>query len=211
MIPPVGLLAERRTSQEDELEQQLLTWISHYGAVALFGLLALGVIGLPVPNETLLTVAGALVRKGELHLIPTVLAACAGNVSGVSISYLIGRYAGEHFLKRHLQKGIDTLEHWFERIGKWALAFGYFIPGVRHLTAIGAGSSGLPFPVFARYAYGGAILWTVLFLALGYFIGAHLPGSLEDIHDKALLSCLAAALCVAGYEVYRSRIPGTKN
>jgi len=63
-------------------------------------------------------------------------------------------------LKRHLQKRMDTLEHWFEHIGKWALAFGYFIPGVRHLTAIAAGSSGFPFPVFAKYAYGGALLWT---------------------------------------------------
>jgi membrane protein DedA with SNARE-associated domain len=193
------------------VEQQLLSWISHYGAVALFGLLALGVVGLPVPNETLLTLAGALVRKGELHLIPTVIAACAGNVSGVSISYLIGRFAGDHYLKRHLQKGMDTLQHWFERIGKWALTFGYFIPGVRHLTAIGAGSSGFPFPLFARYAYGGAILWTVLFLALGYFIGAHLPASLEDVHYKFLLSCLIAALSVAGYEVYRTKIYRTKN
>ena len=109
------------------MEQQLLAWVSHYGAVALFGLLALGIVGLPVPNETLLTVAGALVRKGELSLIPTLIGACAGNVLGVSLSYLIGRYAGDHYLKRHLQKGMDTLEHWFERVGKWALAFGYAV------------------------------------------------------------------------------------
>ena len=87
------------------------------------------------------------------------------------LSYLIGRYAGDHYLKRHLQKGMDRLEHWFERVGKWALAFGYFIPGVRHLTAIGAGSSGFPFGEFARYAYGGALLWTFLFFGIGYFIG----------------------------------------
>ena len=185
------------------MEQQLLSWISHYGAVALFGLLALGIVGLPVPNETLLTVAGALVRKGELSLVPTLIAACAGNVAGVTLSYLIGRFAGDHFLKRVMRHGMDTLEHWFERIGKWALVFGYFIPGVRHVTAIGAGSSGFPFHEFARYAYGGAILWTFMFLGLGYFIGAHLPASLVDIHHKALLLCLIGALCVAIYEVYR--------
>jgi membrane protein DedA with SNARE-associated domain len=157
------------------VEQLLLGWISHYGAAALFGLLALGIVGLPVPNETLLTVAGALIRKGELHLIPTLIAAGAGNVVGVSVSYAIGRFASEAFLRRHFKKGLDRLEHWFERFGKWALVLGYFIPGVRHVTAIGAGSSGFPFPVFAKYAYWGAILWTVLFLGLGYFIGAHTP------------------------------------
>jgi membrane protein DedA with SNARE-associated domain len=185
------------------VEQQLLAWIAHYGAVALFGLLALGVVGVPIPNETLLTVAGALVRKGELSLIPTIIAACAGNVCGATLSYLLGRFASKTFLHNHLHKGMVQLEKWFERIGKWALVFGYFIPGVRHLTAIGAGSSEFPFPLFARYAYGGAILWTLMFLALGYFIGAHLPDSFEQIHYKTLLACLIGALCVAGYELYR--------
>jgi membrane protein DedA with SNARE-associated domain len=50
------------------------------------------------------------------------------------------------------------------------------------------------------------MLWTVLFLSAGYFIGAHLPASLEDVHDKFLLSCLVVALCVAGYEVYRRNV-----
>lgn len=185
------------------MEQQLLAWVVHYGAVALFALLALGVVGLPIPNETLLTVAGALVRKGELHLVPVLTATCAGNVLGVSISYAIGRFAGDHYLKRHLQKRMDKLEHWLERNGKWALVFGYFIPGVRHVTAIVAGSSGLPFPVFAKYAYSGAILWTVLFFGIGYFIGAHLPASIREVQNKALLLCLIGALAVAGYELFR--------
>ena len=187
------------------MEQQLLSWILHYGVAALFALLALGIVGLPVPNETLLTVAGALVRKGDLHLLPTLVGACAGNVVGVTLSYTIGRFAGDHYLKRHLQKGMDTLEHWFERVGRWALVFGYFIPGVRHLTAVGAGSSGLPFHVFARYAYGGAILWTVIFFGVGYFIGAHLPASFADIQQKALFTCLVAALLVGVYELYRRK------
>lgn len=187
------------------MEQQVLAWIAHYGAAALFGLLALGVVGLPVPNESLLALAGALVRKGELSLIPTVIAACAGNVLGVTMSYLLGRFVSKAFLHRHFHKRMEQLEIWFERIGKWALAFGYFIPGVRHVTAIGAGSSEFPFPLFARYAYGGAILWTVLFLALGYYIGAHLPDSLEQIHDKTLLGCLIGALGVTLYQIYRTR------
>ncbi len=187
------------------MEQQLLAWVSHYGAVALFGLLACGVVGLPIPNETLLTVAGALVRKGELHPVATLVAACAGNVLGSTASYAIGRFASKTVLAHHLSKGKDRLEHWFERSGRWVLVFGYFIPGVRHLTAIGAGSSGFPFAVFARYAWGGAVLWTLLFLALGYFLGAHLPASFEDIHYKTLLACLTGALLVAGYEVVRQR------
>jgi len=186
------------------MEQQLLAWVSHYGAVALFALLAFGIVGLPVPNETLLTLAGALIRKGELHLASTLLAACAGNIVGVTASYGLGRFAGmTSWVHNHLATSMINLEHWFEKIGKWTLAFGYFIPGVRHLTALAAGSSGFPFRTFVPFAYGGAVVWTLLFLGLGYYLGARLPSSFDDIHNKALLVCLIGALAVAGYEVYR--------
>ena len=45
-------------------------------------------------------------------------------------------------------------------------------------------------------------------LALGYFIGAHLPSSFEQIHYKTLLACLVGALGVAGYELYRVKVKG---
>src|SRR5579859_4008251 len=53
----------------------LVHWIATYGLGAIFGLLFLGVFGLPVPDETLLTFAGVLVRQGRLPLIPTFFAA----------------------------------------------------------------------------------------------------------------------------------------
>ncbi len=187
------------------MEQHLLAWITHYGAAALFGLLALGVVGLPVPNETLLTLAGALVRRGELSLVPTLLAACAGNLSGVTVSYLIGRSAGMTVLRRRFARELARVERWFERVGKWALALGYFVPGLRHVTAIGAGSSGFPYGSFARYAYSGAIVWTAAFLALGYFVGARLPESLHAFGRHAQLACLAAGLGVALAALIRTR------
>lgn len=35
-------------------------WITHYGYVAIFVLLMLGIVGLPVPDEALLTFVGYL-------------------------------------------------------------------------------------------------------------------------------------------------------
>ena len=187
------------------MEQQLLTWIAHYGALALFGLLALGVVGLPVPNETLLMLAGALVRKGELPLVPCVIAACAG-VSPASRSGTCSDVSSARHSFTDTLRGLEQLEVWFERIGKWALQPAFAIKG--EFTAIGAGSSEFPFATFARYAYSGAILWTALFLALGYFIGARLASAFEQIHDKTLIACLIGALCVAAYQIYRTRIAG---
>jgi membrane protein DedA with SNARE-associated domain len=43
----------------------IFSWIAQYGYVALLGLLMLGIVGLPIPDETLLTFAGYLVFKQD--------------------------------------------------------------------------------------------------------------------------------------------------
>ena len=35
------------------MEQQVLGWITQYGYLAIFALLMFGIVGLPVPDETL--------------------------------------------------------------------------------------------------------------------------------------------------------------
>jgi membrane protein DedA with SNARE-associated domain len=63
------------------MEQILLHWLSQYGDAALFGLLVFGIVGVPVPDETLLTLAGVFVRRGDLSFAPTYLAASLGTMT----------------------------------------------------------------------------------------------------------------------------------
>ena len=95
-------------------------------------------------------------------------------MTGITISYLAGRYVGLAALRRvvHIpDEPLRRVEHWFHRAGGWLLTFGYFIPGVRHVTAIAAGSSGLGYATFAAFAYPGAILWSSFFVTTGYVLG----------------------------------------
>jgi membrane protein DedA with SNARE-associated domain len=156
------------------MEQQFLEWLVHYGAPVLFAAQVLGIFGLPIPDEFLLTLSGALVRKGDLSLVPVVLAAIGGSGSGITLSYMLGRTVGVIGLRRvvHVhEESLRRAERLFERFGGWLLGFGYFIPGVRHVTAILAGSTRLDFKSFAKFAYPGAILWSTVFLCLGYYAG----------------------------------------
>ncbi len=43
----------------------LLNWIPEYDSPALFLLLMLGIVGLPIPDETLLTFSGYLIFKNQ--------------------------------------------------------------------------------------------------------------------------------------------------
>ena len=155
----------------------VLTWIPVYGYPALFVLLMLGLVGLPIPDETLLAFSGYLIFKNQLAPTATMITAFLGSICGITISYLIGRWLGLYFVHtigRKLRIGPDDLNKvnaWYLRWGKYALFFGYFVPGVRHLVAIVAGSSNLPLVIFMPFAYTGALIRAATFLGLGYGLG----------------------------------------
>jgi membrane protein DedA with SNARE-associated domain len=183
----------------------LLHWIGNYGPAALGVLLMLGVFGLPVPDETLLTFAGVLVRHGRMYFATTWLAAACGSMGGITLSYIVGRRFGPAAVTRfgrwlHVsQADLVRVEKWLERSGKWSLTFGYFVPGVRHFTAIVAGSSQLPVRIFAVYAYSGAVLWSLVFIVLGWMVGNQWERALETAHRHL---ATVAVLAVAGAGVY---------
>ena len=178
----------------------LLQWVASYGVFALFGLLLLGVFGLPVPDETLLTFAGVLVRQGQLHFVPTYVAAALGSMCGITLSYILGRTLGVEVVHRygrwlHISPhDLHRVEQWFEHSGRWILTFGYFIPGVRHLTAIVAGSSELPAHSFTRYAYSGAALWSLSFISFGWYVGRRWEAALSVAERHIYLFAVVLAI-----------------
>ncbi len=190
--------------------EPLLAWLSHYGYAGLFGLLALGIVGLPIPNETLLVFSGYLIFKGRLQAGLTFAAAFGGGACGISLSYLIGRTVGYKVVSRYgkylriTPERLERVHRWFQSIGDWLLAIGYFIPGVRHVTALIAGMSHLEYRTFALFAYSGAAVWTGLFLLLGYLVGENWQAALGLIHRYVLLFTLLL-VCVAGAAVVDSR------
>ncbi len=191
--------------------------INHYGYLGIFSLLVFGIIGLPVPDETLLTLSGYLIFKGHLHIIPTFLAAFLGSICGNSISYAIGKTFGRPVLIKygkflHIdEEKLDRVHHWFEKIGRWTLFIGYFIPGVRHLTAIFAGISELEIWEFALFAYSGAFVWTATFLSIGYFFGDHWERILFSIERNIVtISIVAVLILIVSYlikKLWRIRKP----
>jgi membrane protein DedA with SNARE-associated domain len=191
------------------LLEHVLQWITQYGYAAIFFLLVFGIVGLPIPDETMLTFVGYLIFKGRMHYFPALAAAFLGSITGITISYFLGRSLGPALVQRygryiHLtQEKLDHVEEWFQRIGHWALTFGYFIPGVRHFTAYVAGASGLPYREFALYAYSGGILWSVTFISLGYFFGERWDWVLERMHGGMATVVIFGGGAVVSYFIFR--------
>lgn len=186
-----------------------LPWIKHaihaYGYLGVCGSLMLGMFGLPVPDETIITFTGFLIHKNYFHPLPAFLAAYLGSIGGITLNYLVGRYIGFPVLHRygpylHLSdEKIDRGRRWFERYGKIALFVGYFLPGLRHLTAFSAGASRLRYRQFAPYAYSGGFFWVATFLALGYFLGEEWPQITPQFRSYLWMVVGAVVFMALGY------------
>ena len=159
------------------LTETILRWIIEYGYIGIFSVLALGIIGAPIPDEGVLAFAGYLVYEGKLPLVPTMAAAIFGSVCGITLSYGLGRTVGDYLVRKfgHAVQitgdKVTRVQSWCDHVGKWGLLFGFYLTGVRHLIGFGAGIAKLPVSVFALFAFTGAFIWSVTFVSAGYFLG----------------------------------------
>lgn len=174
-------------------------FLVHYGYFAIFGLLMLGIVGPLIPDETILVLTGVFIHRGQLQFLPSVASGIAGSLCGISLSFAIGLY-GFGWLERHwppvhrfAKEHLTKAEFWFERYGKWALFFGYFIAGIRHFTALFAGVTCMPARDFAKYAYSGAVCWVLTFISIGYFAGSEWE-RIGGTVDRILVGVVALAV-----------------
>jgi membrane protein DedA with SNARE-associated domain len=193
------------------MREAAIHWVSQHGYVGVFSLLVLGIVGLPVPDEWLLTLSGYFVFNNTFKLAPTIAAAFLGSTCGITISFILGRTFGTYLLVHYGSKfrithdDVERVHRWFQRMGRWTLTFGYFVPGVRHLTAYVAGASELETPVFALYAYLGGLLWSTTFIAAGYFLGEQWSRLTEIVHYTGLFAVALGISVFLIYTLYRRR------
>ncbi|GGG18460.1 DedA family protein [Paenibacillus aceti] len=157
-----------------------ILFISQYGYGAIFVLLALGIVGLPIPDETLMVFVGYLASERILNYFIALIISFIGSVAGMAITYLIGRQVGSSVIVKYgkwvglTPKRYDKVKKWFDKYGTWTIVFAYFIPGVRHASGYMSGVTCLSFRRYLLFCCTGALVWTILFISLGYFIGAQL-------------------------------------
>ncbi|WP_373230587.1 DedA family protein [Cohnella sp.] len=185
-----------------------LGWlITRYGYIGIFSALAVGIVGLPVPDEVLLTYVGYNVFQGKMMFLLALVSAFLGAVTGISISYAIGLKLGLPFLKKfgpkiHISQGrIEYTQNLFKKYGNVVLVV-YFIPGVRHLIAYIAGISRMDLRKFMIFAYRGAFLWSITFISLGHELGERWFIVEEYIHRYGYYVFAAVILLILGAVAY---------
>lgn len=192
--------------------ETILDLVSRYGYLMIFFLLAVGILGIPVPDETLLTFVGYLSFRGDLQIIPSIVAAGLGSLCGITLSYVLGGTGGVSLLNRYGrffrmdQQRVNRIHNWFERMGKWVLVFGYFVPGVRHLTAFLAGTYRIRYSTFALFAYAGGCLWSGFFFSVGFFGGKEWDQLRGKFHHTFLIGSAVLLVVVLVFYLWRRKL-----
>ncbi|WP_342562357.1 DedA family protein [Paenibacillus sp. FSL R7-0345] len=156
----------------------IIEMITQYGYLAVFLLMALGIIGIPVPDELLMLFVGYLCSLMVLNFSVSVLVCFMGSITGTLISYTIGRRVGQPVVEKFgkwvglTPRRFASVKRWFLKFGYWTVFIAYFIPGLRHVCSYISGISAMSFRKYLLITTAGALIWSILFVSIGYFVGA---------------------------------------
>lgn len=158
--------------------------IHHWGYPAIFLVEVLGNVGLPIPEETVLAVAGYLVWQGRATFVGVTVAAVAGAVVGDNLGYWLGRRHGRHALDRWVAlapERVDRMSRFVARYGMLGVAVARFVPGLRAVAGLLAGSAGLsPWRFFVANV-ASALVYVPLAVSAGYAVGYGLGDRIEGL------------------------------
>jgi membrane protein DedA with SNARE-associated domain len=152
--------------------------IHDYGLVVVAGVIGLESVGLPVPGESVLILAGIFAgTKHDLNIVSVILTAAAAAIVGQMIGYVIGREFGYWLLLRYgpylrITEGrIKLGEYLFLRHGGKIIIIARFVPLLRALAGILAGANRMPWRQFMLANVAGALLWSAFFGTAAYIFG----------------------------------------
>ena len=195
------------------LGSTLLLDVGRYGYAALGAGVLLENAGVPVPGETMLLAAASLAARGRLSIFLVALVAAAAAITGDNIGFAIGRLGGRPFLERFggwvliTPERLDRMDGFFRKRGPVAVFGARFVPALRVVAALVAGSSSIHWLTFTIYNALGALAWASGVSALGYFgtgaVASVLPW-LRGAHLGVWGLILASALALAGHAAFEA-------
>lgn len=188
-------------------------WIASLAAQMSYGhvfwLMALESSLFPVPSELVMIPAGYLAARGQLDPVLATLAGAFGSLTGASANYLLGRTVGKAFLLRYGRYLLINAGKYYEaerlflRNANVATFVGRFIPVIRHLISLPAGTFGMSLLPFAVLTTVGAGLWCGFLVTLGYYLGEPAIQLVTRYSHWAGYAAVAATLLLVGWFLWR--------
>lgn len=151
--------------------------IAQYGLIAVFSIVGMESLGLPLPGETVIILASGLAGGGQMNIYAVAFVAFLAAVVGDNIGYLIGRKFGRPAIAKYGQRVWITEEKMkhaeaiIQKRGPIIVVIARFIVLLRQLNGLAAGTGGMHWLTFVVANAIGAALWVGLWSTLAYQFG----------------------------------------
>jgi membrane-associated protein len=166
---------------------QLIPLIGYPGLTAIVfcetGLLA----GFFLPGDSLLVTAGLVASQGKLDIFLLNALLIGAAITGDSVGYLIGQYAGPKIFKKEdsfffRKEYLERTRRFFDKHGGKTIILARFVPIVRTFAPTVAGVGRMPYRKFLAYNVVGGVLWVTSMTSIGYFLGKTVPNIEKHLH-----------------------------
>lgn len=189
--------------------RDLIALLVEHGVLVVFVTTLAARVGAPVLAAPLLVVAGGLAAGGRIPLLSIAAASIAANVAGDGAWFWIGRWRGQrvlHLLCRVSLSPDSCARQSETMIARWggsSLTAAKFLPGVSVVAAPMAGAIGMPTQRFLVYALAAGLVWTVVYLALGFAFSEQITQVLDVMASAGVIAATALLLLAAGFVALR--------
>ena len=175
MVPPLQSYA----GGMPEALQPVAAWLlSHTYLVVFFGAL-IDSTGIPFPGRLILVAAGAFAHRGDVNPAVVVLLGAAGVAITDHFWYFTGSLGLDRVVRAFCRWTLNSelckrrTADWFDRYGALTIVLGRFFAGVRLLAWPLARPHGVGYPTFLLFDAIGSLLWSAVWVGLGWFLGEH--------------------------------------
>jgi membrane protein DedA with SNARE-associated domain len=166
--------------------------------------------GIPFPSRVILILTPAFLAT-ESDLLRLIAVATVGAVVGDHVPYLAGRLAGIRILGLYCrvtlasEQCVEKTLRYFARFGPAALLFSRFSTSVRLFASACAGCAELTYRRYLLFDSIGTLLYTSLWVVVGYFIGERAVVFFTTDRRRWLFVgfVVLAAATLIGYRLWR--------
>jgi membrane protein DedA with SNARE-associated domain len=179
------------------------TLIARFGLAAVF-------VGAGIEGETIVVTGGLLAHSGLLPLTGVAIAAAAGSFISDQLFFAIGRRFRDHPRVRRIEARPTFAKALalFER-HPTAFVFGFrFLYGLRTVSPLAIGTSGIRARKFAALNIIAAIVWAALFTGIGYVFADGIErffGKMKSVEHVAIAALAVAAIFGGAIHLARRR------
>jgi membrane protein DedA with SNARE-associated domain len=187
----------------------LVSAVARHGYALTFAFLFGQAMGLPLPASIAMIAAGAAIASHTLAGSPIFLAALIGLVTGDIIQFWLGRHTGWALLGFLCRLSMNpetcmlrSAESFYKR-GKATLVIAKFVPGLNTMAAPLSGSMKMRFSQFLLLDCAGALLYTTIYILVGYVSRDFLAATLRNFYAAGRLMEFLLVLAIVLYIAYR--------